>query len=691
MAASRKFTYPETRKVNVVEDFHGTPVADPYRWLEDPDAPDTAAWVDAQNAVTFGYLESIPARETLRKRLTELWNFPKYFPPKRRGSRYFYLENDGLKNQPLLYMREGLEGEPQLILDPNTLSSDGTVALMNAEFSRDGRLLAYALSESGSDWQVIRVRDIDSGSDYDEVLGRCKFATIAWHPDGSGFYYNGYPQEGEVPESEMLVNNRIYFHIPGTPQAEDVLVYENPAMKAVSFNPEVTDDGQYLVMTVSQTLSTNRIYYRPLASDEPFIPLIDRADGVYFFVGNEGRAFYFQTNVDAPRGRVIAVDLDNPAPENWQVIIPEGEGVLSSIGLLQPVTMVNNQLVVVSMQDAVNRVHIHNLDGSPVREVELPALGTVVGLTGGREDKEMFLHFHSFLYAPSVFRYDFESETLMPYRQPEIDFDPTAYETRQVFYPSKDGTQVPMFITHKKGLELDGNNPTLMYAYGGFSISLTPPFSIPALVWLENGGIYALPNLRGGGEYGEDWHRAGMLEKKQNVFDDFISAGEWLVQNHYTRPEKLAIEGGSNGGLLVGACMTQRPDLFGAVICQVPVADMLRYHKFTVGSYWIPEYGNAEADAEQFRLMYAYSPLHNVRPGTTYPATLITTADHDDRVVPMHAEKFAATLQAADSGQNPVLIRIETKAGHGQGKPTAKMIDEAADIFAFLHRALHIE
>jgi prolyl oligopeptidase len=681
----RSFTYPASRKDDTVDEYHGTRVADPYRWLEDPDSPETQAWVEAQNRLTFDFLEDIPARESLKARLTQLWDFPKYFAPIRRGNRYFYFENSGLQNQPVLYMTEGLQGQPRLVLDPNRLSDDGTVAVVNQEFSDDGKYIAYSTSASGSDWQEIRIRDVDKGRDYEDVLRWGRWPNMAWKPNGSGFWYNRYPEPDGIPPEEHLLLNQVYWHRLGTPQSEDILEYQNPGLKAVRFEPVLSDDGQYLVLQILQTLHTNRVYYRSVEGDGSFKALIDEPDASYIFVGNSGTQFYFQTNSQAARGRVIAVDINKPAREHWREIVSEGEGVLSTI--FKVVKIIHHQLVMHTLTDAVSRLQIYTLDGEFVREVEFPVVGTILEFFGKPDDSEMFIQFESFLYPPTVFRYDFTNGQLTTFRQPRLNFDAGLYETKQVVYPSKDGTRVPMFLTYKKGLQQDGENPVQLFAYGGFGISLTPSFQVPIIVWLEQGGIFAQPCLRGGGEYGEDWHDAGKLEHKQNVFDDFIAAGEWLIANGYTRKEKLSIIGGSNGGLLVGACMVQRPDLFGAVICQVPVADMLRYHRFTVGSYWIPEYGCAD-DPEQFKFLYAYSPLHNVKAGESYPATLITTADHDDRVVPLHSEKFAATLQAADVGKNPVLIRLETKAGHGFGKPTAKMIEENADILAFLSQVL---
>ncbi len=668
-----------TRQDDIIEDYHGTPVADPYRWLEDPASAETLAWVEAQNAVTADYLAKVPARESIKARLTGLWDCPRYSVPQKRGNRYFFTKNTGLQNQATLYMQETLAGEPIAILDPNTLSDDGTVALTNVSPSEDGKLLAYSLSSAGSDRQEIRIRDVVNGTDYAEVIKWCKFSNIAWRHDNAGFFYNRFPEPGTVAQEDENNFCRVYWHRVGTPQVEDQLIYERPDFKELTFYPTITDDGAYLILFVTHgSASENRIYYRQVDSDGPFIRLLDDADAIYNPIGNSGPIFYFHTTRDAPRGRIIAIDTRNPERAQWQELIPQQDDIIAFA------SVVNDQFVVTYMHDAYHQVRLYNLDGSFTREITLPALGSIVELSGRSRDKEMFINFTSFLYPPSIFRYDFASSALTLLWDVGLNFDPAGYETTQVFYPSKDGTRVPMFLTHKKGLALDGNNPTLLFGYGGFNISLTPVFAVGPLLWIEHGGVFARANLRGGGEYGEEWHHAGMLEKKQNVFDDFIAAAEWLIANKYTRTSRLAINGGSNGGLLVAACMLQRPDLYGAVVCAVPVIDMLRYHKFTVGRYWIPEYGNAEADPEHFKFLYAYSPLHNVKEGVAYPPTLILSADTDDRVVPAHAKKFGATLQAASGGDNPILLRIETKAGHGFGKPTTKIIEEQADMYAFL-------
>jgi prolyl oligopeptidase len=667
---------------NIVDDYHGIKVADPYRWLEDGNSARTKTWVKAQNRRTSAFLDAIADREKIRARLTRLYDYPRYSVPHKEADRYFFSKNDGLQNQSVLYAQRSLEGQPWVVIDPNRLSKDGTVALTGTEVSSDGELLAYALSKGGSDWQDIKIRRVDSRKDYPEVIRWCRFSGIAWKKNGEGFFYNRFPEAGTVPKEDENNFNRVYWHRLGTPQSQDVLLYERPDAKELTFHPIVSDDGKYLILHVSHgTDPKNRVYFRETESAEPFVRLLDQADARYDFIGNVGPVFYFHTDLDAPRGRIIAIDAQKPARENWREILPQQADVIAFV------TIVNHQLVVGWMHDVHHLLTICNLDGRLVREIELPTLGTIAGLSGKPDDTEMFFAFTSFLYPATIFRYDFKTNKLAVFRKPEIDFDPSPYETKQVFYRSKDGTRVPMFITHKKGIALDGNNPALLYGYGGFNIEVMPFFSVPLLVWLEQGGVYAVANLRGGNEYGETWHQAGMLAKKQNVFDDFIAAAEWLIQNKYTRTAKLAIHGRSNGGLLVAASLVQRPDLYGAVVCQVPVTDMLRYHKFTVGRYWIPEYGNAEASLEQFKVLYAYSPLHNVKAGVAYPPTLVMTADSDDRVVPSHGRKFVATLQAA-GGKNPVFLRVETKAGHGHGKPMSKVIEEQSDVYAFLFKQL---
>jgi len=681
LVLAKKYKYPEAMKQDVVDNYHGTMVADPYRWLEDPDSKDTQAWVAQENALTRTYIDSYPKREAIEARLTKLWNYPKYSLPTKQGDRYFFSKNDGLQNQSVLYVQQSLTGEAKMVLDPNTLSADGTVALTGTTYTKDGTLMAYGLSASGSDWQEIHVRDIDAGKDFDEVLKWCKFASVAWKKDKSGFWYNRFPGEGEPGHEEQGTRSRVCWHTLGTPQEQDVIVYKDDQNIELGFAPIISDDGDYLILYVYHgTDPKNGVYYRRADSDGEFVRLLEIDQAEFSPVDNVGSIFYVKTDLDAPRGRVIAIDVANPARENWKEVIPQKQEVIDAV------SMVSDHFVISYMQDAHDRLQIFGRDGAMAREIDLPTIGTVNAISGKREDAEMFFSFTSFTYPTTAFRYDFTNNKVEVFRKAEIDFDGTQYETKQVFYHSNDGTRVPMFITSKKGTKQDGKNPTLLYGYGGFNISLTPSFSISRLIWLENGGILAVANLRGGNEYGEEWHQGGVLANKQNVFDDFIAAAEYLIKEKYTQTKLLAINGGSNGGLLTAACTVQRPELFGAVVCQVPVIDMLRYHMFTIGKYWVSDYGNAEENAEDFKFMYKYSPLHNVKPGIKCPPTLITSADTDDRVVPAHAKKFAATLQANDAGDNPILLRVELKAGHGGGKPTSKQIEEAADIYSFLFK-----
>ncbi|HEY9649548.1 MAG TPA: prolyl oligopeptidase family serine peptidase [Coleofasciculaceae cyanobacterium] len=687
MESSHKtLNYPFSHKVDQIDDYHGTKVADPYRWLEDPDSEETKAWVEAQNNVTFGYLGEIPVRETIKQRVTQLWNYEKYGIPFKEGNRYFYFKNDGLQNQSVLYTLTSLDAEPTVLIDPNTLSEDGTIALSGLSISEDGNLMAYGLSTSGSDWNEWKVRDVETCTDCSDHLKWVKFSGASWTHDGQGFFYCRYDEPNETTKLEDLnYYQKLYYHKLGTLQSEDVLIYHRPDQKEWMFGAGVTEDGRYLIISVDRgTDPKNLVFYKDLQIPEaPVVELISEFEANYSFIDNDGSVFWFRTDLNAPRGRVIAIDINNSSSENWQEIIPQADETLEGVGVL------NNQFVADYLKDARSSIKIFDLQGVFVREVELPGIGSAGGFGGKRHDTETFYSFTSFTTPSTIYHYDMVSGKSTIFRKPTVDFNPEDYETTQIFYSSKDGTQVPMFITHKKGLKLDGKNPTYLYSYGGFNISLTPSFSVSKLVWMEMGGVYAMPNIRGGGEYGEEWHEAGIKLNKQNVFDDFIAAAEWLIEHQYTSPEKLAIAGGSNGGLLVGACMTQRPDLFAAALPDVGVMDMLRFHKFTIGSAWCSDYGSPD-NPEEFNALYAYSPLHNLKPGTSYPATLISTADHDDRVVPAHSFKFAATLQEVHVGENPVLIRIETKAGHGAGTPTAKIIEEIADEWAFLVKVLNI-
>ncbi|MFS8970366.1 prolyl oligopeptidase family serine peptidase [Synechococcus sp. 'PEA 65AY6A-5F PE A'] len=678
--------YPPSHPDPTVVDFyHGQAVPDPYRWLEDLDSEQTRAWIEAQNRLTFDYLQRIPARQRLLERLRQLWNYEKYSQPFKEGNRYFYFKNDGLQNQSVLYTQESLEGEARVLLDPNTLSEDGTVALSGIAISRDGRYLAYGLSRSGSDWQEWKVRDIETGEDLPDHLRWIKFSGASWTLDGQGFFYSRYdePAPGSEYESANYFQ-KLYYHRLGTPQSEDLLVYHRPDQKEWGFAGGVTEDGDYLIISVWRgTDPKNLLFYKDLRDpSSPVVELIREFQAEYAFVGNDGSRFWLLTDLQAPRRRLVAIDLDNPG--QLQEVIPEAEETL------QGVSLIHNQFVAFYLKDAHTQIRTFALDGTYLGEIPLLGLGSASGFGGKRHDTETFYTFTSFTTPPTIYRYDFTSGRSTLFRQPQVDFDPQAYEVQQVFYASQDGTRIPMFLVHRRGLARTGDHPTLLYGYGGFGISLTPSFSVGLVAWLEMGGVYAQPSLRGGGEYGEAWHQAGTKLNKQKVFDDFIAAAEWLMANGYTNPSKLAIAGGSNGGLLVGACLTQRPDLFAAALPAVGVFDMLRFHKFTIGWAWISEYGSPE-DPEEFKALYAYSPLHNLKPGTAYPATLITTADHDDRVVPAHSFKFAAALQAAQGGSQPILIRIDTKAGHGAGKPTAKLIEETADRWAFLVQVLGIQ
>jgi len=677
--------YPVAKKGDQVDNYHGVSVPDPYRWLEDLDSPDTRAWVEAENKLTFGYLSTIPARERIKDRLTKLWNYERFSIPFRKGNYYFYSRNNGLQNQSVLYKVADLNSEPAILLDPNTLSKDGTVALSGISVSEDGKRLAYGLSSSGSDWQEWHVRDVETGADLPDLIKWVKFAGASWKKDGSGFFYSRYDE----PKAETMMKGtnyfqKLYFHKIGTPQSDDQLIYDRPDQKDWFIRGSVTQDGNYLVINIGAGSDVkNRVYYKDLrAKDSQIVKLLDDFDASYNLIDNDGPVFWFQTDLGASRGKVVAIDTRHPERSNWKVVIPESQSTLEGVNLLN-----KNMFVASYLTDAHTQVKIFKTDGAFVRDVSLPGTGSAGGFGGERTDKETFYSYTSFTTPPTIFRYDLETGKSTVFRQAKVDFDSNAYETKQVFYPSKDGTKIPMFITYKKGIKLDGNNPTYLYAYGGFNISTTPAFSVGNLVWMEMGGVYASACLRGGGEYGEEWHQAGTKLRKQNVFDDFIAAAQWLIANKYTSTPKLAVGGASNGGLLIGAVVTQRPELFGAALPAVGVMDMLRFQKFTVGFAWVSDYGSSD-NAEQFKAIYAYSPLQNLKPGTRYPPTMITTADHDDRVWPGHSFKFAATMQADQAGAAPILIRIETKAGHGGGKPTSKTIEELADRWAFLVKSL---
>ena len=686
-AAGMKLNYPDSLRSDHVDDYHGTKVPDPYRWLEDVDSPQTKSWVEAQNKVTFGFLEKIPSRQKIKERLTQLWDYERFGLPEKRGDRYFYTRNDGLQNQAVLYVADSLDAEPRVLLDPNKLSTDGTVALANWVPSEDGKLLAYGLAGAGSDWREWKVRDVATGKDLSDHLQWVKFSNASWATDGSGFYYSRY-DEPKAGEQFTGVNyyQKLFFHRLGDSQDKDKLIYQRADQKEWGFDGKVTEDGHYLIISVWRGSETkNQVFYRDLKKpDAAVVELITGFDSEFEFVGNDGGKFWFATDFEAPLRRLVAVDIEQPERAKWQTVIPAVEDVLEGVSL------VGDRFCALYLKDASSRIKVFDLTGKAERDVELPGLGSAEGFVGRRSDPETFYSFTSFADPSSIYRYDVSTGKNSVFRQPKLAFQPKDFETKQVFVTSKDGTRVPMFLTHRRGLKIDGNRPTLLYAYGGFNISQKPSFSVSNLVWMERGGVYAMANLRGGGEYGRTWHEAGMRGHKQNVFDDFIAAAEWLTANKYTCTEKLAIMGRSNGGLLVGAAMTQRPELFGAALPGVGVMDMLRYHKFTIGWAWAGEYGSSDK-ADDFSILRAYSPLHNLKPKTKYPATMITTADHDDRVVPGHSFKFAAALQHAHEGDPPVLIRIETQAGHGAGTPTTKLIETAADSLAFLTKALKIE
>ncbi|HUQ48551.1 MAG TPA: prolyl oligopeptidase family serine peptidase [Gemmatimonadaceae bacterium] len=721
--------YPVTAKGTQVDVYHGTSIADPYRWLENTDSPETKAWVEAQNRVTFSYLAAIPERAAIRDRLTKLWDYPKYYAPEKVGDRLFYFENSGLQNQNILFVRDG-NGPPRVLIDPNTLSSDGTVALSGTEPSIDGKMLAYSVSTSGSDWREIRVRNIETGRDTKDTLKWVKFSGMAWTKDNKGFFYSAYDAQ---TSGNTLTNvnrgQRLYYHRLNAPQSSDIVVFEDKAHPDWLYNAQLTNNGTFLIITIHQgTDRRTRIYFVYLEHpkkpriDNPLVRLIDRFDAENEFVFDVGDNFLVRTDLGAPKGRLVSIDINNEQPGRWLTVIPENRDALQSV------LVAGNKLVASYLQDAYSTIRIYGMPnpndmlrgrgqigGGPagsgrqtgnarnprgdqadpvsapgypfLGEVPLPAIGTVNAINGKPNDDHLYYSFASYLYPRTVFHYDLKRRVNELFKAPKLAFDATQYETHQVFYNSKDGTRIPMFVTMKRGTVLDGHNPTILYGYGGFNIAETPSFSPANLVWLEMGGLYAVANIRGGGEYGKEWHEAGMLDRKQNVFDDFIAAAQYLIAQKYTSTPKLAISGGSNGGLLVGAVMNQRPDLFGAALPAVGVMDMLRFQKFTIGWAWASDYGSSD-DAKQFEYLRKYSPLHNIKSGTKYPATLITTADHDDRVVPGHSFKYAAALQAAQSGPAPILIRIETKAGHGAGKPTSKQIEEAADKFAFLVKNL---
>ena len=684
-AAQVQFKYPVAPTSNQVDDYNGVKVGDPYRPLESPDSPESRAWIEAENKITFDFLKTIPQRDGIKKRLTEIWDCERFSVPFKEGGRYFFSKNSGLQNQNVIYTTTNFSEAPRELLDPNLLAKDGTIALGGLDVTEDARLMAYGLATAGSDWQQWKVRDVETGKDRRDLLDWVKFSNASWKKDGSGFYYSRYDKPDEKSKLRSQVyNHKLFFHRLGTPQSQDKLIYERPDQKEWLFNAEVTDDGRYLIISVQRgTDPKNRIFYKNLADpSSKVVELLDKADAEYDFVDNQGPVFIFRTNLDAPLGRIISIDTTKPLKINE--LVPE------SRDKLEAVSSVGERFIAVYLKDAYSAVKLFKRDGSADGEIALPGFGTAAGFTGKRKDRETFYSFTSFTTPTEIFRYDFDKPASELLFKPNVKFNPDDYTTEQVFYQSADGTRVPMFISYKKGMKRDGETPTYLYGYGGFDISSTPSFTPANLVWMEMGGIYAVANLRGGGEYGQKWHEAGMLHAKQNVFDDFITAAQYLIDNKFTSTPKLAIGGGSNGGLLVGAAMTQRPDLFGAAWPNVGVMDMLRFQKFTIGWAWTSDYGSVEKP-DDFAYLYAYSPLHHMTKGCCYPATFITTADHDDRVVPAHSFKFAAALQAAQGCDKPTLIRIETKAGHGAGKPTTKIIEESADRWAFLVKELRMK
>ncbi len=676
--AAAQINYPITKKGSVTDNYHGTVVADPYRWLEDDNSEETKAWVTEENKVTFDYLSKIPFREKVKARLSEMWNYPRIGSPSKEGEWYYFFKNEGLQNQSIMYRQKGLNGIPEIFVDPNKLSVDGTAALGGTTFSKNSKYFAYQLAQSGSDWQEIYVMDVATKQILADKIQFVKFSGISWKGD-EGFYYSRYPQPDE--KSKLSKQNQfhsVYYHKMGTPQSDDVLIFVDKEHPLRNAGAGLTEDNRFLLLSTTEGTSGNEIWVKDIkAGQKEFSLLVPGFKTEPDVIENVGDKLLLKTNDGAPNYKIVLVDPKHPEPDNWKLVIPEQKEVLQGVGTA------GGYLFCSYLKDASTKVYQYTLTGKLVREITLPGIGTASGFGGKKEDKEFFYTFTSYTQPPTIYRYNIATGVSSLFRKTETKFKNEDYETKQVFFTSKDGTKVPMFLSYKKGLKLDGNNPVLLYGYGGFNIPSTPGFSISNAFWMEQGGIYAVVNLRGGSEYGEAWHKAGMLQNKQNVFDDFIGAAEYLIAANYTNKNKLAIRGGSNGGLLVGACMTQRPDLFKVALPAVGVMDMLRYHLFTIGWAWATEYGRSD-NAEQFNYLIKYSPLHNFKDGTSYPATLVTTADHDDRVVPAHSFKFAARMQEANKGTNPVLIRIETKAGHGAGKPTSKQIDEAADIWSFV-------
>ena len=675
-AVMSNLEYPQTRKDDVVDTYFGTEVADPYRWLEDDRSAETEAWVKSQNKVTFGYLDQIPYRDTLKDRLEELWNYEKVGSPFKEGDYTYFYRNDGLQNQYVVWRKKG-DGEAEVFLDPNTFSEDGTTSLASLKFSKDGSIAAYSISEGGSDWRKIIIIDAETKKVLEEPLVDVKFSGISWKGN-EGFYYSSYDKPDGSELSAKTDQHKLYYHKLGQPQSQDTLVFGGTAeQKRRYVSGSVTEDDRFLVISGATSTSGNDLFIRDLSkADAPLVPVLTDFDSDTYVLENQDSKLYLVTNRNAPNKKIVTVDAADPAPENWQDFIAETENVLTA-------STGGGYFFAEYMVDALSKVYQYDYEGKQVREIALPGPGSSSSLHGKHEDTTLYYSFTNYKTPATIFAFDVKQGESTVYRESGAKFDPAQYESRQVFYTSKDGTKVPMMITHKKGLELNGKNPTILYGYGGFNISLTPSFSIANAVWMEQGGVYAVPNLRGGGEYGKRWHDAGTKLQKQNVFDDFIAAGEYLIEKGYTSSDYLAIRGGSNGGLLVGAVMTQRPDLIKVALPAVGVMDMLRYHTFTAGAGWAYDYGTAEDSQDMFEYLYNYSPVHNVESGVAYPATLVTTADHDDRVVPAHSFKFAAELQSRHTGPAPTLIRIETNAGHGAGTPVSKTIEQYADIFGF--------
>jgi prolyl oligopeptidase len=688
LTQAEPLTYPEARRDPLTETLHGRDIADPYRWLEELDSKETKQWITDQIKLANTWLEDAPDRDAIRDRLTELWDYDKYGVPRKVADRLFYTKQTGLQNQGVLYWQpDAPNAETTVLLDPNKLAEDGTAALAGWDVSPDGKHLAYGIAIAGSDWEEWFVREIDSGQNLQDHVEWVKFSSPSWSRDSKGFYYARYdaPPAGEELEATNYFH-KLYFHRLGTTQSEDILVYERPDQKEWGFDAFETEDAHYLIINIWRgSTEENAVFYKDLFAgpDAEVIELFADFDADYRFIGNDESLFYFQTNNNAPLSRLVAVDITKPDPDHWREIIPESENRLETLSLF------GDTLIAQYYVDVVTKVERFDLDGKKLGDIKLSTLGSVYGFGGERADTETFYYLTGFTDPGTIYRYDIPDDRSTLFRASEVDFDPADFVTRQVFFKSQDGTRIPMFISHRKDLTFEQPAPTYLYAYGGFNVSLTPRFSLANLVWMERGGVFAQPNLRGGGEYGKDWHEAGMLDKKQNVFDDFIAAAEYLITKGITSPDKLAIGGGSNGGLLIGAVINQRPELFGAAVAQVGVFDMLRFQKYTIGWAWMPEYGDPDV-AEEFETLMSYSPYHNTQTDHPYPPTLITTADHDDRVFPAHSFKFGAALQHAQSGHNPILMRIETKAGHGAGKPTSKSIDEIVDRWSFLNKALKL-